>query len=228
MSIGQGMRRAATALGFGILLVACQAQGTASPDAASASASRAPSEAEPAAPSQPVPAASSAPKPMTYRELAGIVGVECKDPDRGIGCISNADDYERTGDFYDVELLPDCGEYAFFGGVLERGGALLIDKLPPEDTTRRATLAEGQFVCVQAIARTGQQPLYLYVTTIPVSAVAACRQSKMCEIYGERTVEWHVPHGSHPCRLVAPGRLSSGCASGWTEDKSIEGFSQGL
>jgi hypothetical protein len=164
---------------------------------------------------------------MTYRELAGIVGVECRDPDKGEKCFTAPDD-PHGGDYWDVELLPDCGEHGFFGGVVEPSGATIVDKVPPEDTVRRATLSKGQIVCIQAIARAGQQPMYLYVVALPAASIAACKDNPLCEMYGDRQVTWHAPHGDANCRMVANGRFEGACAAGWIYDKELEGFSEGM
>lgn len=160
------------------------------------------------------------PSPMTLAELAGLVGAVCEKPSEGRKCVA--------GD-YDVELLPACGtsDY-YYGGVSEPSGALLIDKAPPEDTVRRATLGLGQIVCIQAIARAGQNPSYYYVTAVPVASIPKCKENKLCERYGDRETKWRVMRPTQKCTVDSFGKFSNGCASGWIDSSDLELFSEGI
>lgn len=161
--------------------------------------------------------AKRAAEPMTLRELASTVGASCDDPDTGANC---------TGGDYDVELRPDCGPDGLFAGVSDPKGALLIDKAPPEDTVRRATLAQGQIVCVEAIARAGDSASYYYVVAISASDVEACKTNAVCKRYGDRKIDWHVPHEEANCREVSKGRFEGVCAAGWVRESRLEIFSK--
>lgn len=169
----------------------------------------------------------SLPSPTDLRELAQTAGVECRDPDKGLQCIAEDKSDPRSGDYFDVELRPGCGEDGLFAGV-SRGDALLVDRLPPNDTVRRATLSRGQLVCVQAIAGVGQNASRYYVTSVPVGDVSGCSGNKLCEMYGDRPIQWHVPRDQSTCRLDSHGRPVGGCASGWIEGEALDIFSMGL
>lgn len=162
----------------------------------------------------------------SFRDLAQEVGVQCREPDKGEGCVAQDDTDPNAADYFDVELLPACDENGFFGGVVAAEGADLANRLPPKDTKINATLSKGQFVCIRAIARIGQSISRYYVTAVPVSAVAGCRGNDLCRVYGDRSIRFAAPPVS-PCRLDSSG-LSGDCASGWTTDESLEEFSLGL
>jgi hypothetical protein len=153
--------------------------------------------------------------PITLRDLANTVGASCDDPFTGANC---------TGGDYDVELRPDCGPDGLFAGVSDPKGALLIDKAPPEDTVRRATLAQGQIVCVEAIARAGDSASYYYVVAVSALDVEACKTSPVCKRYGDRKIDWHVPHDEAGCREVSKGRFEGNCAAGWVRESRLEIF----
>lgn len=176
------------------------------------------------------PIAQSAMAPVrnhaSFRDLAQEVGAQCREPDKGEGCVAQDDMDPNAADYFDVELLPDCDENGFFGGVVAAEGADLANRLPPKDTKINATLSKGQFVCIRAIARIGQSISRYYVTAVPVSAVSGCRGNDLCRVYGDRSIRFAVPPVS-PCRLDSSG-LNGGCASGWTTDESLEEFSLGL
>jgi hypothetical protein len=153
------------------------------------------------------PSSSAAPKsgnqvgqPMTKRELSKIVGATCDDPDSGYRCF---------GGDYDIELLPDCGDFA---GVIAPKGALLIDKAPPDDSVRLAVLSRGQLVCIQAIARAGASASYYYVVALADPTPGT---------FGERKIEWLAPRQENPCRMVSKGRFEGSCAAGWTDEVGV-------
>ena len=160
----------------------------------------------------------AAPAP-TLRELSTAASVECKNADTGDGC--------EAGD-YDVELRPGCRRDGFFAGVSNEGGTVVIDKAPPDDTIRRATLAKGQLVCIQAIARAGQNPAWYFVTAVPADSVEACADNPLCEQYGDREIEWHIPQEGASCRAAGPGRHEGACATGWVRASELDVFSNGM
>jgi hypothetical protein len=128
----------------------------------------------------------------------------------------------ENGDIYDVELMPSCGGDGFFGGVAARDGAELRDALPPKDESTPAILPKGQLVCIQAIARAGQQPEYFYVSTLHASAVAACKGNPLCEAYGDRPIETLA--SATPCPVTG----DAACAAGWIDADAIEAFENGM
>jgi hypothetical protein len=155
--------------------------------------------------------------PMTLSELSKEVGATCDEPESGTSCV---------GGDYDIELRPDCGPNGLFAGVSDPKGALLIDKAPPEDTVRRATLSQGQVVCIEAIARAGDSASYYYVVAMPLSAITVCDTNPVCQKYGDRDVDWHTPHGRSACRSVALGRFSNECPTGWVRESKLEIFAK--
>jgi hypothetical protein len=162
----------------------------------------------------------------SFRDLAQKVGVQCRDSDKGEGCVAQDDADPNAADYFDVELQPDCDEGGLYGGVVAAEGADLANRLPPKDTKINATLSKGQFVCIRAIARIGQSISRYYVTAVPVSAVAGCRNNALCRVYGDRSIRFAA-------QPVAPCRLDSSvptgdCASGWTSEENLEEFSLGL
>jgi hypothetical protein len=158
-------------------------------------------------------------QPASMPELAEQAAVHCSDP--------VTDDRCEAGD-YDVELLLDCGRDGFFAGVANEKGAVLVDKAPPEDTIQRATLPRGQIACIQAIARAGQNPAWYYVTALPVASIEACVGNPLCMTYGDRKVEWHVPHEEEACHPTGSGRYAGACAAGWVRASDLDVFSNGM
>jgi len=162
----------------------------------------------------------------SFRDLAREVGVQCKDLDRGEGCMAQDDTDPHAADYFDVELHPGCDEWGMYGGVIAAQGAELANRLPPMDTKVNAILSKGQFVCIRAIARVGQSISRYYVTAVPISGVTGCRDNKLCRVYGDRSIRFASPAVS-PCRLDRSG-LNGDCASGWATEGSLEVFSLGL
>lgn len=164
----------------------------------------------------------------SFRELAKVVGVHCTDPDKGEGCMEQDAGDPHAADYFDVELLPDCDGDDLYAGVVAERGVHLTNKLPPWDTRINATLSKGQLVCVRALARAGQSILYYYIAPVPVSSVAACRGTPLCQIYGDRSIQWAAkPPAGSPCRLDST-ELAGNCASGWAHEESLELFPLGL
>lgn len=159
-------------------------------------------------------------------EFSKEIGVQCREPDKGEHCIAQESD-PNSADYFDVELRPECNENGLYAAVISDQGAELVNKLPPRDTKITAVLSQGQFVCVRAIARIGQDVSRYYVTAVPVSDVAGCDGNELCRIYGNRSIEWRIPHDGSLCRR-SPSGLHGACASGWVIEKDLEVFSMGL
>ena len=138
------------------------------------------------------------------------VGGDCPAPGSRNGC--------TAGD-YDLELIPGCGEQGFFAGVSNDEGADVYDKAPPDDIRRSAHLSKGQIVCINAIARAGQQPMYYFV---PSSSIKGCSGNALCELYGDRPVRIFGDADS------ATGDGSMSRASGWLDAESLDVFSLGM
>ena len=158
-------------------------------------------------------------QPTSMAELAEKAAIHCGDSVMGERC--EASDY-------DVELLLDCGRDGFFAGVASENGTAVVDKAPPEDTIQRATLQQGQIACIQAIARAGQNPAWYYVTALPVASIEACVGNPLCTTYGDRKVEWRVPHAEGTCRSTGPGSYAGACAAGWVRASDLDVFSNGM
>lgn len=155
------------------------------------------------------------------------LGAHCDDAPKGHGCVLGNMD---AGDFYDIELSPDCGPEGFFAGVSERD-APLLDTLPVTGSKAKinARLSDGQFVCVQATARVGQQANYYYVVSIPTSSVAACQGKPICNQYGDRPIIFVAQQNSgKACALTSSGRPRGDCARGWVEPQKLDVFSNGI
>lgn len=157
--------------------------------------------------------------------LAELLGARCDETASGRGCIlGNLD----AGDYYDLEFSPGCGANGLFAGVAAADAALL-DTLPVTGSSvqTNATLGQGQLVCVQAIARTGQ-PAYYYVAAISPENVPACEQRELCERYGMRPVDLGAQARSGiACTVDTTGHVLGDCGRGWINAKSLEVFSTG-
>ena len=193
------------------------------------------------APTAPAPAASAAPRSHaappasaatatdiptrvdvateSLEDFATRIRVECTPRGADLDCIGGK---PENGDIYDVELRPDCSAGGFFGGVAEEGGAELRDALPPKDEVTLAVLPKGQLLCIEAIGRAGQQPEYFYVTTIRASAVAACKNNRLCDLYGDRRID--MKSNPAPCPLTG----DRSCAAGWIDADAVEAFENGM
>lgn len=217
--------RALLALALGLTVAACTAQApdahtrnTAAPtDAAVASTTAAPDKA-----AAPAPAGSSNSLPA----LAEALGAQCGDAASGRDCIIGN---VQAGDFYDIDLSPSCGDDGFFAGV-SADKATLLDTLPVTGSKVQdnATLARDQFVCVQATARSGQQPGYYYVVVIAPDDVAACRGKPICQQYGQRPVQLQAQPRTGAACAAASGQWQGDCARGWVSADALDVFSNGL
>ncbi|MCC4585838.1 hypothetical protein LL962_01685 [Xanthomonas sp. NCPPB 1067] len=203
-----------------LVLSACSAGESAAPAAlpAAPTASTAPS-----APSAPASASLN----DTIAALIQASGVKCTDAKTAKGCTAGNVD---SGDFYDVELSPDCGVDGFFAGVAQAKGVDALSTVPTtgSSATANASLAQGQLVCVQAIGRAGQNPLYYYVVAIPADSVAKCKNNVLCKTYGDRPIKRMTPARGDACHAAAPGRYVGSCAQGWVSAEALDVFSDGL
>lgn len=184
-----------------------------------------PAEAKPQSPVPETPAAP--PADGGSADFARALGVHCDDPGKGQGCIAGNMD---AGDFYDIELSPSCGQDGFFAGVSE-AEAPLLDTLPVTGSKTRinAKLSQGQFLCVQATARAGQQPAYYYVIAIPTAGIAACQGKPICSRYGDRQIDFVArPRTGTACSPATGGRYQGDCAHGWVDAQRLDVFSDGL
>lgn len=172
-----------------------------------------------------VPAAMTEAPAAQPRHLADRLGARCADAAGGRDCIVGN---VEAGDYYDIELFPPCDAEGFFAGV-SAPEAVALDTLPVtgSDARPNATLAQDQFLCVQAIARSGQQPAYYYAIAIAPEGVSACRDAPICERYGERPVRWEAQARTGvACNVEAPWQ--GDCARGWIEADVLEAFSDGI
>ena len=113
------------------------------------------------------PASSGASLNDRLATLLQASGVQCADANMAKGCTAGNVD---AGDFYDVELSPACDDAGLFAGVAQASGVDALDAVPTTGSSvvARARLAQGQLVCIQAIGRAGQNPLY-YLSLIHIS-----------------------------------------------------------
>ncbi|WP_340571799.1 hypothetical protein [Stenotrophomonas sp. G106K1] len=218
--------RVALVLGLLLALGACAAGDSSPPAAVSPAAVAAPAAA-------PVSAATAAPTstPAAASDglaaLIGASGVSCSNASAGTGCTSGDVD---SGDFYDVELSPDCGDQGLFAGVAEAKGVEMLDAVPGSGSkaTTTAKLSKGQLLCVQGIGRAGQNPLLYYVVAIPANTVGLCKGSALCDTYGDRPISGMKDTGGEACHVAAPGHYAGNCAQGWVSADTLEVFSSGL
>lgn len=223
-------RVARVALVPGLLLAlgACAAGDSSNPAAVSPAA-----VAAPAAAPVPVSAATAVPvsTPAVARDgLAALIrasAVTCSNASAGTGCTAGDAD---SGDFYDVELSPDCGDQGFFAGVAEAKGVETLDAVPGSGSKASATakLSKGQLVCVQGIGRTGQNPLFYYVVAIPANTVGKCKGNALCDTYGDRPISGMKGTRGEACHVAAPGHYAGSCAQGWVSADTLEVFSSGM
>ncbi len=154
-------------------------------------------------------------------------GVKCNDAKTAKGCTAGNLD---AGDFYDVELSPECGDDGFFAGIAQANGVDALSTVPTtgSNAVANANLAQGQLVCIQGIGRAGQNPLYYYVVAIPASSVAKCKNNALCEKYGDRQIKRLKPTAGDACHAAAPGQYVGDCAQGWVSADALDVFSNGM
>ncbi|HEL5027260.1 TPA: hypothetical protein UOA81_002458 [Stenotrophomonas maltophilia] len=206
-----------------LALGACAA-GDSSAPTASAPAAAAPADAPATAPAT-VPAA--APAADGLAALIQASGVKCSNASTGSGCTAGDVD---SGDFYDVELSPDCGDQGFFAGVADAKGVETLSTVPSTGSKASVTakLSKGQLVCVQGIGRTGQNPLFYYVVAVPAATVGKCKGNTLCDTYGDRPLTGLATTGGEACHAAAPGRYAGNCAQGWVSADVLDVFSNGM
>ncbi|WP_181105661.1 hypothetical protein [Xanthomonas arboricola] len=154
-------------------------------------------------------------------------GVQCADANMAKDCTAGNVD---AGDFYDVELSPACGDAGLFAGVAQANGVNALDAVPTTGSraVTRARLAQGQLVCIQAIGRAGQNPLYYYVIAIPADSVAGCKNNPTCGTYGDRPIQRLKSATGESCHAAAPGQYVGDCTQGWVGADALDVFSNGI
>lgn len=164
------------------------------------------------------PSSSASASNPQIASLAKVANVECAAADGGRPvCVTGR---------LNVDLYESCGSDGFFGAVSTDHGVALKEK-PTADAASVAWLEVGQFLCIQGLARQGQNPEWYFVMAIPVGTVADCKEKQLCEIYGDRPVTWTVPPSGKPC-TVEEDRYVGDCASGWVAAHAIEAFTEGI
>lgn len=129
-------------------------------------------------------------------QLAALIqasGVKCTDATTAKGCTAGN---VETGDFYDVELSPVCGDDGFFAGVAQAQGVDALRAVPTtgSNAAANANLAQGQLVCIQGIGRAGQNPLYYYVVAIPQAVSQNARTMRYASSMATgRSNAWCLP-----------------------------------
>lgn len=153
--------------------------------------------------------------------------MQCADANMAKGCTAGNVD---AGDFYDVELSPACDDAGLFAGVAQASGVDVLDAVPTTGSSvvARARLAQGQLVCIQAIGRAGQNPLYYYVIAIPADSVAGCKNNPACRTYGDRPIQRSKSATGGSCHAAAPGQYVGDCAQGWVGADALDVFSNGI
>ena len=165
--------------------------------------------------------ASAAAEPATQDSAAMLAsaGITCPQTSPGPDSRGCSAGLAEDGTPYDVELQAGCGDDGFFAAVLQTGGAGILPRLPTQAGAPHehgATLADKQFVCIQAIARQGQRAAYYHVRAMDPAQVDACRDDATCAE--------HRPAADAACTLATP----QGCASGWVKADALEVFSNGI
>jgi hypothetical protein len=151
------------------------------------------------------------------------------DPLAGLDCEPAQVSWARkcTAPDYDVSGMPGVctSDSASFGAVNAGAPVEAHDRLGA-GARSIATLAGGQFVCVQYIADPldGESERWLYVTAIPPDSVPACRTA-LCGDPAARS-RWHDARGA-AC-AVDGDVYSPGCPAGWVPGSHIDEYSMGL
>lgn len=173
------------------------------------------------------PASSGASLNDRLATLLQASGVQCADANMAKGCTAGNVD---AGDFYDVELSPACDDAGLFAGVAQASGVDALDAVPTTGSSvvARARLAQGQLVCIQAIGRAGQNPLYYYVIAIPADSVSGCKNNPACRTYGDRPIQRSKSATGGSCHAAAPGQYVGDCAQGWVGADALDVFSNGI
>ncbi|WDL38780.1 hypothetical protein JH288_02720 [Xanthomonas campestris pv. campestris] len=209
----------------GLLAVSACSAGESAPDATLVTSTASASVSAPAATH--APASSGASLNDQLATLLQASGVQCADANMAKGCTAGNVD---AGDFYDVELSPACDDAGLFAGVAQASGVDALDAVPTTGSSvvARARLAQGQLVCIQAIGRAGQNPLYYYVIAIPADSVAGCKNNSVCRTYGDRPIQRSKSATGGSCHAAAPGQYVGDCAQGWVGADALDVFSNGI
>lgn len=209
----------------GLLAVSACSAGESAPDATLVTSTVSASVSAPAATH--APASSGASLNDQLATLLQASGVQCADANMAKGCTAGNVD---AGDFYDVELSPACDDAGLFAGVAQASGVDALDAVPTTGSSvvARARLAQGQLVCIQAIGRAGQNPLYYYVIAIPADSVAGCKNNPACRTYGDRPIQRSKSATGGNCHAAAPGQYVGDCAQGWVGADALDVFSNGI
>lgn len=224
------LARLAIVPGLLLALGACAAGDSSAPaTSAPAAATPAAAPATPAAAPATAPATvpSAAPAADGLASLIQASGVKCSNASTGSGCTAGDVD---SGDFYDVELSPDCGDQGFFAGVADAKGVETLNAVPSTGSKVSVTakLSKGQLVCVQGIGRAGQNPLFYYVVAVPAATVGKCKGNTLCDTYGDRPITGLANTGGEACHAAAPGHYAGNCAQGWVSADVLDVFSNGM
>ncbi|BBJ94756.1 hypothetical protein [Xanthomonas campestris] len=209
----------------GLLAVSACSAGESAPDATLVTSTASASVSAPAATH--APASSGASLNDQLATLLQASGVQCADANMAKGCTAGNVD---AGDFYDVELSPACDDAGLFAGVAQASGVDALDAVPTTGSSvvARARLAQGQLVCIQALGRAGQNPLYYYVIAIPADSVAGCKNNPACRTYGDRPIQRSKSATGGNCHAAAPGQYVGDCAQGWVGADALDVFSNGI
>ncbi|MEA9560475.1 hypothetical protein [Xanthomonas campestris] len=209
----------------GLLAVSACSAGESAPDATLVTSTASASVSAPAATH--APASSGASLNDQLATLLQASGVQCADANMAKGCTAGNVD---AGDFYDVELSPACDDAGLFAGVAQASGVDALDAVPTTGSSvvARARLAQGQLVCIQALGRAGQNPLYYYVIAIPADSVAGCKNNPACRTYGDRPIQRSKSATGGNCHAAAPGQYVGDCAQGWVGADALDVFLNGI
>ncbi|MEA9864540.1 hypothetical protein QT902_013455 [Xanthomonas campestris] len=209
----------------GLLAVSACSAGESAPDATLVTSTASASVSAPAATH--APASSGASLNDQLATLLQASGVQCADANMAKGCTAGNVD---AGDFYDVELSPACDDAGLFAGVAQASGVDALDAVPTTGSSvvARARLAQGQLVCIQALGRAGQNPLYYYVIAIPADSVVGCKNNPACRTYGDRPIQRSKSATGGNCHAAAPGQYVGDCAQGWVGADALDVFSNGI
>lgn len=146
------------------------------------------------------------------------VGLECKPNRAGWARTCTAPGYSVTG------LREPCAaDSPSFGAIA--GDTPAHDQLA-EAGRPVATLASGQFVCIQYVAEpladSGER--WLYVTAIAPSSIKACGAARCGDANAHS--HWYDERGGE-CTATSSG-YSAGCVSGWVPASRVDDYSMGL
>jgi hypothetical protein len=171
-----------------------------------------------------VVAAVAQPKPSDLVALAGLPHVACSPAHEGGNRQCSSGEYRIT-------LYPDgCSAKGTYGNVYTKDQPVVTLLDAPLSGNAVATLQDKQFVCVTAdAAKATGEPLWYYVTAIPVQSVKACANNKLCEDPGNLPINWIKPAVGNTCHLSANGHSYLGdCPSGWVPAAAFGEYSMGL